>query len=123
MAVFNQHLNAAHDATANLFGEVARCTVLGVDYSYQVNFNRPSKDDRLGGLHPSEWEFTTADTWIEYREPQFPNLFEQVAAGVKIIITITESVSGDTIGVFRATKAAKFWDGKTIKVKIEEVRP
>lgn len=122
MANFTTHQRQVHDTTANLFGETATWTPLagGDPQVAKVNFNRPDKANGLQDLHPTEWEFSALDTWMEYRKPQFGGLHDSVASKAKETVTITDQ-NGDLVGTYRVQKVSRVWDGDTIKAQLVEV--
>ncbi len=88
--------------------------------SEQVNFNRPDKADSLGSLHPSEWEFTALDTWMEYRADQFTALKASVETKAVESVTIKTN-GGTTIGTYKVTKVMAVWDGQTFKAQLRKI--
>lgn len=121
MALFDSARIAIHNATANLFGEMASWTPStgGSEQRVQVNFNHPEKDDALGSLNAQDWEFTALDTWIEYQEGQFAGLKEAADLGRKETIILTDQ-TGTSLGSYRVTKVRKVAsDGNTYRAKVQ----
>ena len=119
MALFDTAKKAVHDTASKLFGELAKWTPLagGPEVSFQVNFNRPDKEESLGDLHPTDWEFTDRDTWIEYRKGQFDGLKTSVDTKALESITI-EDQNGDVVGIYRVMKVMRVWDGDIFKARL-----
>lgn len=122
MAVFDSLRNQVHDITTQLFGESCAWTPLagGPEQVTMVNFNRPDLQNGLGDLHPTEWEFSKLDTWIEYRAGQFPTLHDSVAEKAQETVTITDQ-NGTVLGEYLVTKVMRVNDGSTYKAKLVEV--
>lgn len=124
MALFDGLKEIVHDTAANMFGERVSWTpsVGGETHSHQCLFNRPDKDDALGSLHPSEWQFTAADTWFEYRDSQFPLLKEAVRIKRTEYVYIYRH-NGDLIAIYEVRQVKRMWDGDTYRARLEEVGP
>lgn len=120
MSYFDRSRQIVHNTTAALFGEMAAWTPTtgGAEQRFQVNYNHPEKDDALGSLDATQWEFTALDQWIEYQSGQFTGLKEACDQGRRETVTLTDQ-TGAAIGSFRVTKVRAMADGNTYKAKIQ----
>ena len=122
MSVFDQARDRVHDATTDLFGEVAEWTpsVAGASQTYPINFRRPDQMDAIGQFDDGQYEFQAQDTVMEYREGQFDGLFDLVGNNTMATesVRITEKISGSLIGVYVITKIERIHDGATYRATL-----
>lgn len=115
MALFDNIRKAVHDTTTTVMGDVMLWTdsLGGIEYSEKVHFKNPQGEDRLGTL-PEGFELEPVETTAEYREEQFPGLYDLVRASGAITEVVT--IKGQDYFV---TSVHKTHDGATYVITLE----